>query len=210
MLEKKLLVGKGILVVIYLVGIIGLANPLWRQYFVVFTPITLIISTLVLFYFHEEWNRYWYWFMSVAFIAGFSIEALGVATGSVFGTYHYSSVLGPQLLDTPLIIGVNWLILIYASGTIMNKVPGAKIVKVVGGALLMVLLDFAIEPVAVKLNFWTWKGSEIPVINYISWFIISFMLLWVFYSLSFKKNNRIAFFFYMVQIVFFVLLSFML
>lgn len=210
MLERKLLIGKGILIVIYLAGIIGISNPIWQPYFEVFTPLTLLISTFVLFYFHEQWNRPWYLFMFIAFVTGFLLEALGVATGLIFGGYSYSSILGPRILNTPLIIGINWLILIYACGIIMNNVPGSKISKVAAGACLMVLLDLAIEPVAIKLDFWSWNGNEIPIKNYVSWYIISFVLLWIFYSLPFKKANRIAFFFFMIQIIFFVLLSIML
>lgn len=207
MKEKRVWIGRGILIVIYLVGVLGLCIPAFRPHFVILTPITLLISTFILFYFHEDWNKSTYLFMIIAFTVGFGIEAIGVATGVVFGDYSYSSVLGPQVLATPLIIGINWLILIYASGTIVRLIPGSKVIKVVAGALLMVVLDLVIEPVAIKLNFWSWNTGEIPIQNYLMWFVISFVLLWIFYSLSFKKSNKIALTFFMIQMSFFTILA---
>jgi putative membrane protein len=44
-------------------------------------------------------------------VAGFFIEAIGVNTGLIFGNYVYKTTLGWKFLETPLIIGVNWILL---------------------------------------------------------------------------------------------------
>lgn len=207
MKEKSVRIGKSVMIIIYLVGVLGLFLPAFRPHFVVLTPVTLLISAFILFYFHEDWNKSTYLFMIIAFVIGFGIEAIGVATGVVFGDYTYSNILGPKLLATPLIIGINWLILIYASGTIVSVIPGSNVLRAIVGAVLMVVLDLVIEPVAVKLNFWSWSAGEIPVLNYFMWFIVSLVLLLIFYSLSFKKSNKIAFTFFLVQISFFTILA---
>jgi putative membrane protein len=41
------------------------------------------------------------------FLIGFSVEAVGVATGILFGSYAYSDVFGFKIFDTPALIGVN-------------------------------------------------------------------------------------------------------
>src|SRR5690606_27651627 len=96
----------------------------------------------LLFYFHREWNRAFFALIAIVYLAGFAIEAVGVATGSIFGTYSYSDVLGPKLLDTPLIIGINWLMLIYATGTIAGNLKLSIFAKALAGAVLMLTLDF--------------------------------------------------------------------
>ena len=207
MIEKKLIWGRSIILILYCVGIIGLALPGWRSFFVQLTPITLLISTFLLFYFHKDWNKAFIFFITVTYLLGFGIEAFGVATGSIFGEYAYSAVLGPKVADTPLIIGINWLILIYATGTIISPFHWPKLIKALAGAALMVMLDLVMEPVAISLNFWKWPGDIVPLTNYMAWFIISFLLLLGFHYLPFKKGNKFALFIYLVQFGFFIILS---
>lgn len=205
--NKKLLWAKGTMALIYLAGAIGLAVPNVRVYFLYFTPVTLLLSTILLLYFHSDWNRNFVAFLLITYLTGFGIEAVGVATGIIFGEYSYTDVLGPQLADTPLMIGINWIILIYAVGTILATYNWPLVIKALAGAVLMLLLDFTMEPVAISLNFWKWSEDTVPLVNYIAWFTISFFLLLVFHNLSFRKYNRLALFFYVVQTTFFLILS---
>ena len=43
-------------------------------------------------------------------------------------------------------------------------------------SIFMVGLDFLIEPVAISLDFWSWQGGQIPLQNYIMWFLISLVM----------------------------------
>lgn len=207
MLEKKIRWAKIILIVIHFVGVIGLTLPFLRPFFLQLTPITLLISAAFLIYLHEDWNKAFIAFLLLAFAFGYGIEVVGVATGAIFGEYSYSDALGPKVADTPLMIGVNWLFLIYATGTIVSAFAWPIVMKALGGAVLMLLLDFALEPVAISLNFWSWPGDTVPLLNYIAWFLISFLLLMAFYFLPFKKGNKLALFLYLLQLSFFIALS---
>lgn len=207
MLDKKLLWAKVVLLIIHIVGIIGLSFPDLRPYFLSLTPVTLLVSVFSLFYFHRDWNKAFIAFLLLCYTFGYGIEVVGVATGLVFGNYSYSAALGPKLLDTPLMIGVNWLFLIYATGTIANALNAPIIIKALSGAVLMLVLDLALEPVAIALNFWEWPGDSVPLLNYAAWFLISFLLLLFFYLVPFQKGNRFALFLYLVQLLFFILLG---
>src|SRR5690606_22660854 len=99
----------------------------------------------------------------------------------------------------PLIIGINWLMLIYATGTIAGNLKLSIFAKALAGAVLMLTLDFVLEPVAISLNFWEWPGDLVPLTNYIAWFTISFFLLLAFYFLPFRKGNPLALFLYLLQ-----------
>jgi putative membrane protein len=70
-----------------------------------------------------------------------------------FGNYVYKTTLGWKFLETPLIIGVNWILLtcsvVYS---IENKIK-SNLGIAFASACLLVLLDILIEPVAIQYNF---------------------------------------------------------
>ena len=72
---------------------------------------------------------------------------------------------------------------------------------------MLVLLDWLIEPVAVKYDFWQWTNTVVPMQNYIAWFIISALLLFIFNKFEFQKNNKLAQALYIIQLVFFASLA---
>ncbi|MGL6269759.1 MAG: carotenoid biosynthesis protein [Chitinophagaceae bacterium] len=75
------------------------------------------------------------------------------------------------------------------------------------GALLAVFFDWVMEPVAVRLGFWTWAGDgKIPILNYLSWFYISTFLLLIFRFFNIKPDNIFAVNLFLIQLLFFLLL----
>ncbi|MBK7882948.1 MAG: carotenoid biosynthesis protein [Chitinophagaceae bacterium] len=77
---------------------------------------------------------------------------------------------------------------------------------IIDGATLAVFFDWVMEPVAVKLRYWQWVGLEIPFFNYLSWFIISIILLSAFQYGKFNKHNKFAVNLLLIQLMFFLLL----
>lgn len=126
---------------------------------------------------------------------------VGVSTGNLFGSYKYGNNLGPKLLDVPMIIGVNWVLLLYCCNVIFRdqKILPAAFYS----AICMVLLDFLMEQNVEKLGFWFWDNHVIPFQNYLSWFIISFVFTLIIRKLLKPEENKVAVIFYIVQIVFF-------
>jgi putative membrane protein len=61
------------------------------------------------------------------------------------------------------------------------------------------------EPAAVNLGFWSWEGGQIPLLNYISWFLISLFLLAVF-ALMKMKPHAFASNLLLIQAAFFLVL----
>lgn len=107
------------------------------------------------------------------FMTGFSAELLGVHHGVPFGEYSYSEYLGPRLLSVPLSIGFAWvLVVLLGVGIARNGSPLLS-------ALLVMLFDIVMEPAAIRLGLWSWKAEDIPIQNYLSWFGISFLLIWL-------------------------------
>jgi putative membrane protein len=69
-----------------------------------------------------------------------------------------------------------------------------------------VLFDWLMEPVAVKLGFWTWLSLDIPVYNYVCWFIVSAGLLVLFRKWEQPKANPFALHLLCIQVLFFLTL----
>ncbi|NEQ48701.1 MAG: carotenoid biosynthesis protein [Leptolyngbya sp. SIO3F4] len=198
-----------VLFVLHAVGVAGLVSE-YRSWFQLLTPANLLISLGILLWAHRGKNTVFWITAAGIFAAGFLLEVMGVNTGFPFGTYSYGPTLGWKLWDTPLMIGVNWLMLIIACGSAANRVPLPWYIKVLVGAGLMVLLDFMIEPVAIALDFWSWEGDTIPFRNYVSWFVASVILLWAYFRLPFGKTNKVGGSLYIIQFVFFTALNFLL
>jgi putative membrane protein len=74
------------------------------------------------------------------------------------------------------------------------------------GALLATLFDWLMEPVAVRLGYWTWMTAEIPFKNYQDWFLVSAFLLFFFFKFNFPKKNQFALHLLLIQTLFFLIL----
>lgn len=199
-----------VLVIFHGVGLWGLllsGNP---AYFQQLTPMNLLLTNVLLFGFHRHWNGAFVLFAAVVFAVGFLSEVVGVHTGLLFGDYSYGAALGAKLWEVPLLIGLNWLMLVYTTGHISNYTGLPWLAKALVGAGLMVLLDYFIEPVAMRYDFWGWEGSHIPLSNFIGWFGVALLLQLYFQRANIFKQNRLAPYVYLVQLVFFICLFSML
>jgi putative membrane protein len=201
-LEKRFTWVIATYILVYTVGFIGL-NSGWSDLFIDLTPVNLLFTATLLFMFHGKWDRNFVFLFLLIPIAGFFLEVIGTTTGIIFGQYWYGETLGIKFLHTPLMIGVNWLILIYSVGQIAARIKAPILVKSLLGGLLMVLIDFAIEPIAMRYDFWQWENGKVPVQNYLAWFVISLFLLLAYFALAKDQKNRMAPWVYVVLLLFF-------
>ncbi len=192
-----------LLVSMYVAGVIGLQHPLTHSLFLFLVPFNLMVTAALLFMFHRDYSRPFLLFCLLTYAAGFGVEVAGVHTGFIFGSYGYGSALGFGLWEVPLLIGVNWLVLVYSTGVVMQRLIPVWWARPLAGAALMVLLDIFIEPIAVRYGFWNWHTPEIPFRNYVGWYVTSLLLLALFGALPFRKENRLAPWVLGVQFIFF-------
>lgn len=203
--ENRFRLSVFLLVAVYAVGIttvlLGHAEALMTL-----TPYNLLFASALLFFNAESIGRkYIIWFLVVA-LAGYLLEVIGVKTGLVFGEYTYGSMLGIKILEVPLIIGLNWAVLVFATAAVVRNLRWPGWLKAAAASTLMLAYDFLLEPVAIRFDFWTWAGGSIPVQNYAAWWVIAFfMLLGAFYYVK-KLRNPIATYILVIQAIFFVVL----
>jgi len=207
----------------HLVGLVGILF-FNRDFFVNTTSLNLLLMLVLLFYTQERVNISFVIFFISCFITGMLVEYIGTTTGYLFGDYAYGEVLGISVKNVPLIIGVNWFIVMYCCGNAMHLLLNRLISRidetaekprqslqtialVTDAATLAVIFDWLMEPVAVNLGYWKWGGTgEIPLFNYASWFMVSMVLLYLFRKLDFVKGNKFAVNLLLIQAMFFLLL----
>ena len=199
---------RNFIVIFYIVGVCGFILPFSRQLFVVLIPYSLVLTIGLLGLFHRIENPTKHiTIFSVVYVFGFLVEMVGVNSGLVFGTYTYGSGLGFKVAGTPIIIGLNWLFLVYTSAAIVERIKTNNALKILLGALLLVGYDLALEQVAPKLNMWYWEGGAIPLQNYLAWFVIAILFHSLFKTFRINTHNPLACILFVSQLVFFILLS---
>ena len=202
-------------------GLIGILCTPYKVFFVNSTPVVLLTMFLLLSSTEKKVAQDDFIFFLISFIIGLTTEIIGVNTGLLFGDYQYGSVLGPKLFGVPLLIGLNWFIIVFCSGSVCSQwlnflqkkfdvnVPSSvfKIGVVIGGAAIATCFDIILEPAAVKLQFWSWENGHIPIFNYICWFSISVILLSVKMYFSKLSAQPFSIALLSIQAVFFLVLN---
>lgn len=190
------------LILVYVSGAIGFV--LKPDFFLPFTPFTLVYTSFVFLIYQPINNlKYVISFISVAII-GFVSEVIGVKTGLVFGEYSYGATLGYKFLEVPLTISLNWALLASACILIASYLSSHKVVVSIVSAILATSVDFLIEQVAPKLDFWRFKEGMPGWHNYLGWLGVSFIAALLFTPVLKTGNKRIALVIIALQILFFL------
>jgi len=193
--------------IFYVVGVLGLSFSESRPLFIRLVPFALILGFVGVLLFHEaKWDINTLIVFVSVFTAGFFIESIGVTTGFIFGEYTYGVTLGFQIFETPLIIGMNWLFLVYVTSSLTEKISSGKYISLLLPPVLMVIYDLILEQVAPVLGMWNWKGDSVPIQNYIAWFVIALLFVLVFRLFNIKTSNKIAPLIFILQFLFFMAL----
>lgn len=196
------------LVIFYLVGIAGFIIPSTHQFFSRLTPLALLLSAGFLIWFHQpKFTKKMWLSFGFIFIFSFLVEAIGVKTGLIFGKYIYGNGLGIKLFETPLMIGLNWLMLVYCTKIITEKFSKNQTVRLFFAPSLMVIYDLVLEQAAPQLNMWSWAGEKIPLQNYISWYLLALLFHWLLQKTKIEFSNQLAAPIFFIQFLFFVVLT---
>ncbi len=125
-------------------------------------------------------------------IIGFFYEVAGVHLGFLFGSYNYTDVFNLKLFSVPIVMICAWIIVLTFTLSIIQDLP--KTYSFIFGALIMVIIDLLIDPVAVHgLEIWKWddKGFyyDIPIHNFLGWFFLSIPLIILFSLFDYKIHK---------------------
>jgi putative membrane protein len=132
-------------------------------------------------------------FLALTFVISLAFESVGVATGWIYGPYHYTHTLGPRFLGlAPFLIPVAWFMMMYPAYVIAESVLPARSDKIwvwqvqvaaVGG-IILTAWDLAMDPMMVASGHWIWEVEGayfgIPVQNFWGWWLTAFTTLSLF------------------------------
>jgi putative membrane protein len=197
-----------IIILFHIVGLVGFLTPALQPLFLKIVPFHLLLMLVVVIYSHQSVNLKFAYFFVTVFVFGFVLEWVGLHHHLIFGNYVYGQTLGIKLFDIPLMIGVNWFLLVYATGVSMQNLGFKSLnTRVILGAIILVLLDILIEPVATRFDYWHWLTLTAPMENYIGWFLVSGLMLGIFETFKFAKQSIVAAVLLISQFVFFGILN---
>jgi putative membrane protein len=193
------------IILFHAVGLIGSTLPATDILFLKLVPWHLLLMAVIIVGNHHQLEGRFFVFAVVVFVIGFTAEWIGVHTDWLFGNYTYGETLGTPLFRVPLMIGINWFLLIYSTGVLLQRSRiRNKAMRILTGAIILVLLDVLIEPMAIHFDYWHWANNHIPVKNYVCWFGLSALLLFIFDQFKFKRQSIVAPMLLIMQFVFFM------
>jgi uncharacterized membrane protein len=190
--------------IVYTVGFVGFLIPNIRQDWANLTAFSLIVSIVVLVLHHQPKSKSFYFSLFLVGFLGYIIEVIGVKTGILFGEYSYGNKLGFKLFEVPIILGINWALLLYTTQYFARKFYSKALSIAILGSFLMVGIDFLIEPFAIYFGLWTWEKVHVPIQNYVMWWLASFVLHLLFGLYNVSIKNTISNFILATLVVFFL------
>jgi uncharacterized membrane protein len=169
------------------------------------TPI-LTFSSFIFSILHSSQIEGWIktlFFVVLVVAAGLFFESLGVATGLVYGPYHYSDALGPKFLGlVPYLIPIAWTFMMYPSMVIAKALTptrwnlfqrGITIAALSG--VIMTAWDVMMDPMMVQGGNWVWdvKGAYfgVPLQNFWGWWLTTFVAVGLFLLITRKMAVKI-------------------
>jgi putative membrane protein len=226
-LQHKSFVALAIALLVHTVGLVGMV---WidRAWFASMTPVNLLLMSALLLWTQEAKDKAFVIIALLAFSTGMLAEITGVHTGLLFGDYTYGRTMGFGLFGVPVVIGLNWFVVVFSAAcsatmlteklarlisksTVRKPLSRMSFFSVFVAAMIAVSFDWIMEPAAVRLGFWTWAGDgEVPMLNYLTWFVLSFGLCTAMRYMRIVPRNVFAVQLLLIQAVFFMLVRWLL
>lgn len=189
------------LILIYLCGSVGMV--LQPAFFLPFTPLSLLLTSFV-YLLHQPFTEKSFFnaFIGVALL-GFASEWIGVQTGAIFGEYQYGASLGPKIDGVPVLISLNWALLVSAGVQFAGRILIHPVFTPLLASTFITALDFLIEQSATPLGYWFFEGGMAGIHNYLGWFLVSCLASFLFQKPLLKGQSKIAILILLLQVLFF-------
>ncbi len=200
--HPKLVFSVGIVWLFHISGMIGITLG-FENWFIAKTPLNLLLCLGLLIWNFPLDSIRKYLLTFLFFCVGMFVEWIGVHNDFLFGSYSYGNSMGIKIDGVPLLIGVNWAVLTLITGTIATQLAHRLLGRVIIGAFLMVFLDFFLEVSAPVFDFWHWEAGHAPMRNFVTWFLVSFLLHLVLQASRLIGNVQFSTHLYAAQLVFF-------
>lgn len=134
----------------------------------------------------------------IVFLTGLFFESIGVATGLIYGPYHYTDRLGVKFIGlVPYLIPAAWTMMMvpsYVIAAILVPRGWRGVSHVLGvaaiGGIVMTAWDVGMDPMMVYMGHWVWEVNGpyfgVPLLNFFGWWLTTFVAL-VIYQLAARQ-----------------------
>lgn len=118
------------------------------------------------------------------------VEAFAVWTGFPYGEFHYSELLGYQVLGlVPASVSFAYTPILLGAMTVAGRFSGGNLTRfALFSAFANVSIDLVIDPAAVHMGFWGWTHPGmyygVPLINFLGWVVTGFVYSALFHVLT--------------------------
>ncbi len=145
---------------------------------------------------HRDGKRRAFVLLALSVVLTLLAESVGVATGWIFGNYHYTSSLGRLFLGlVPYVIPMVWFYMMYPAYVMADwilprgwderwRILG--LAAVTGG--IMLSWDLVLDPVMVQRGHWVWDQAGdyfgIPLQNFWGWWLTTFITMLIYLKIS--------------------------
>jgi putative membrane protein len=121
---------------------------------------------------------------------GLISEIIGVRTGIIFGDYVYVTGLGPKIFSVPILLAGMWVIVSWYGLAVYNAMKkSAGLLAVIIAAWAVLIYDIFLEPFATAANLWIWNQGTVPILNYITWFVLALVFVFVLVRSKIRQEN---------------------
>jgi uncharacterized membrane protein len=129
-------------------------------------------------------------FFVLAATISWCFEQVGVATGLIYGPYHYSAMLGAKLGYVPVVIPLAWFMMIYPAWCVARVLLSesdrspfswppfswpALLANAVTAAMIITAWDVVMDPGMAQSGNWIWERGGayfgVPLRNYAGWLL---------------------------------------
>lgn len=150
------------------------------------------ISTFFLILRKERMNKRLFEILILAFLFGMILESINAPVSQA---YYYSEDFLFAVFNIPIAIGAGWAIVYYSTKKIAARFFNLQwFQKPFIMALLALGIDIILDPIAIRLGFWTWRiplDQEffgVPYDNFVGWMAA----IWTFaFFVNFSEGNFI-------------------
>jgi putative membrane protein len=131
-------------------------------------------------------------------------ESLSLRTGFPFGHYVFTGLMGPKVLQVPLLLvlaylGIgycSWVLAVLILGHRDERVTGARVVALpLLAGLIMVAWDVSMDSIWATLDrAWIWRDGGIyfgvPISNFAGWYLTAF-LFYLAFAMYLRSNSAL-------------------
>ncbi len=117
--------------------------------------------------------------------AAWLIEWIGSSTGFLFGHYHYTDLLQPQLGQVPLLIPLAWMMMLPPAWAVAAVITRGRtgLWFILVSAVAFTAWDLFLDPQMVNWGYWVWEQPSgyfgIPWLNFLGWLLSAALLTYL-------------------------------